>query len=47
MTQELSASDALGAVAFAAFAVTMAIARFAADPCAPASATSCSCAVDR
>ena len=32
MTQELSASDALGAVAFAAFAVTMAIARFAADP---------------
>jgi MFS family permease len=32
MTQELSASQALGAVAFAAFAVTMAIARFAADP---------------
>jgi MFS family permease len=32
MTQELSASPALGAVAFAAFAVTMASARFAADP---------------
>lgn len=32
MTQELSASPALGAVAFTAFAVTMAIARFAADP---------------
>jgi MFS family permease len=32
MTQELSASPALGAVAFAAFAVTMAIARFVADP---------------
>jgi MFS family permease len=32
MTQELGASEALGAVAFAAFAVTMAIARFAADP---------------
>ncbi|HEX5897050.1 MAG TPA: MFS transporter [Thermoleophilaceae bacterium] len=32
MTQELDASEALGAVAFAAFAVTMAIARFAADP---------------
>jgi MFS family permease len=32
LTQELSASDALGAVAFGAFAVTMAIARFAADP---------------
>lgn len=32
LTQELSASPALGAVAFAAFAVTMAIARFAADP---------------
>jgi MFS family permease len=32
MTQELSASPALGAVAFAAFAVTMAVARFAADP---------------
>ena len=32
MTQELSASDVLGAVAFGAFAVTMAIARFAADP---------------
>jgi MFS family permease len=32
MTQELSTSDALGAVAFAAFAVTMAAARFAADP---------------
>jgi MFS family permease len=32
MTQELSASPVLGAVAFAAFAVTMAIARFVADP---------------
>jgi MFS family permease len=32
MTQELGASAALGAVAFAAFAVTMAAARFAADP---------------
>jgi MFS family permease len=32
LTQELAASPALGAVAFAAFAVTMAIARFAADP---------------
>jgi MFS family permease len=32
MTQELGTSEALGAVAFAAFAVTMAIARFAADP---------------
>jgi MFS family permease len=31
MTQELSASPALGAVAFAAFAVTMAIARFVVD----------------
>ena len=32
MTQELGTSAALGALAFAAFAVTMAIARFAADP---------------
>ena len=32
MTQELGSSEALGAVAFAAFAVTMAIARFLADP---------------
>jgi MFS family permease len=32
MTQELGSSQALGAVAFAAFAVTMAAARFAADP---------------
>jgi fucose permease len=32
MTQELGSSEALGAVAFAAFAVTMATARFAADP---------------
>src|SRR5829696_7368081 len=32
MTQELGASEALGAVAFGAFAVTMAVARFAADP---------------
>jgi MFS family permease len=32
MTQELGTSEALGAVAFAAFAITMAIARFAADP---------------
>jgi MFS family permease len=32
MTQELGTSPALGALAFAAFAVTMAIARFAADP---------------
>jgi MFS family permease len=32
MTQELGTSQALGAVAFAAFAVTMAVARFAADP---------------
>ena len=32
LTQELESSPALGAVAFAAFAVTMAIARFAADP---------------
>src|SRR4051794_15792564 len=32
MTQELGTSDALGAVAFAAFAVTMAATRFAADP---------------
>jgi len=32
LTQELGASAALGAVAFAAFAVTMAAARFAADP---------------
>jgi MFS family permease len=32
MTQELGSSPALGALAFTAFAVTMAIARFAADP---------------
>jgi MFS family permease len=32
MTQELGSSQALGAVAFAAFAVTMAIARFVVDP---------------
>jgi len=32
MTQELGASAALGAVAFAAFAVTMAATRFAVDP---------------
>ena len=32
MTQELGTSAALGALAFMAFAVTMAIARFAADP---------------
>jgi len=32
MTQELGTSPALGAVAFAAFAATMAIARFAVDP---------------
>jgi MFS family permease len=32
LTQELGASPALGAVAFAAFAVTMAISRFCADP---------------
>ena len=32
MTQELGTSQALGALAFAAFAVTMAAARFAADP---------------
>ena len=32
MTQELDTSQALGALAFAAFAVTMASARFAADP---------------
>jgi MFS family permease len=32
MTQELGSSEALGAVAFGAFAVTMALARFAADP---------------
>jgi MFS family permease len=32
MTQELDTSAALGALAFAAFAVTMAIARFASDP---------------
>ncbi len=32
MTQELGTSAALGALAFAAFAVTMAAARFAADP---------------
>ena len=32
LTQELGSSPALGALAFAAFAVTMAIARFAADP---------------
>jgi MFS family permease len=32
MTQELSASPVLGAVAFGAFAVTMATARFVADP---------------
>jgi MFS family permease len=32
MTQELGSSQALGAVAFAAFAVTMAVARFAVDP---------------
>jgi MFS family permease len=32
MTQELGTSQALGALAFAAFAVTMALARFAADP---------------
>ncbi len=32
MTQELGTSEALGAVAFAAFAVTMATARFAVDP---------------
>jgi MFS family permease len=35
MTQELGTSAALGALAFAAFAVTMAIARFAADPLRP------------
>jgi MFS family permease len=32
MTQELGTSEALGAVAFAAFAVTMAVARFGTDP---------------
>src|SRR6185295_4939725 len=32
MTQELGTSQALGALAFAAFAVTMATMRFAADP---------------
>jgi MFS family permease len=32
LTQELGSSEAVGAIAFAAFAVTMAIARFAADP---------------
>ena len=32
MTQELGSSEALGAVAFAGFAVTMAITRFAVDP---------------
>jgi MFS family permease len=32
LTQELGTSQALGAVAFGAFAVTMAISRFAADP---------------
>ena len=32
MTQELGTSQALGALAFAAFAVTMALARFAVDP---------------
>ena len=32
MTQELGTTDAVGAVAFAAFAVTMALARFATDP---------------
>jgi len=32
MTQELGSSEALGALAFASFAVTMAAARFAADP---------------
>jgi MFS family permease len=32
MTQELGTSEAVGALAFAAFAVTMAAARFAADP---------------
>jgi MFS family permease len=32
MSQDLGTSEALGAVAFAAFAVTMAAARFAADP---------------
>jgi MFS family permease len=32
MTQELGTSQALGALAFTAFAVTMAITRFAADP---------------
>ena len=32
LTQELGASQALGALAFAAFAVTMAVARFATDP---------------
>ena len=32
MTEELGTSEALGALAFAAFAVTMAIARFVADP---------------
>ena len=32
LTQELGSSEAIGAIAFAAFAVTMAIARFAADP---------------
>jgi MFS family permease len=32
MVQELGTSDALGAVAFGAFAVTMALARFATDP---------------
>ena len=32
MTQELGTSQALGALAFAAFAVTMATARFVADP---------------
>ena len=35
MTQELGTSEALGAVAFTAFAVTMAIARFATDPLRP------------
>jgi MFS family permease len=35
MTQELGTSAALGALAFTAFAVTMAIARFAVDPLRP------------
>ena len=47
MTQELGTSEALGAVAFAAFAVTMAGRALRWTHCARGSGTCRSCAADR